>query len=556
MNNRKSILCLFLLFLLSLGSLSVNAQTVSKVFKEQTLKTVLKEIESQTGLSIIYQKNEINENKKVNATFENTPVVEALSSILDKSLEVNLKNKMIVISLKKQMPGDDKTKVRSINGKILDENGEPVIGASVAIQGTTLGSITNVDGEYTLANVPENAEVTISFIGYQTLTFKANDKALQNVTLKEDSEMLDEVVVVGYGVQRKRDVTTSISSMKASELAVPVSSVDQALVGKMTGVQVSQPNGIPGGGLSIKVRGSGSITAGTEPLYVVDGFPMSGEAGNGTGQNVSPLSSINMNDIESIEVLKDASAAAIYGSRGANGVVIITTKQGKEGKDMKPTVQYDGYVGFQQRTKKIDMLDAYEYARLSYDGHNNAYLDLLESKGIEGSINDSNEVRNQKLGKKPDVINQAYLLPPEIMPYINGETGLTNTDWQDEVMRTGIVTSHNLSLSGGNKAARYFISGNYMKEQGIVIGSDFEQMGARGKVDANYKKFTFGTNLSFNYSVYNIVPTEDRYKEETIVASALAMSPTMPVYNADGSYNFDQWNWQYKHPQIVRLPVP
>ena len=546
MNNRKSILCLFLLFLLSLGSLSVNAQTVSKVFKEQTLKTVLKEIESQTGLSIIYQKNEINENKKVNATFENTPVVEALSSILDKSLEVNLKNKMIVISLKKLMPGDDKTKVTSINGKILDENGEPVIGASVAIQGTTLGSITNIDGEYTLANVPENAEVTISFIGYQTLTFKANDRALQNVTLKEDSEMLDEVVVVGYGVQRKRDVTTSISSMKASELAVPVSSVDQALVGKMTGVQVSQPNGIPGGGLSIKVRGSGSITAGTEPLYVVDGFPMSGEAGN-----VSPLSSINMNDIESIEVLKDASAAAIYGSRGANGVVIITTKQGKEGKDMKPTVQYDGYVGFQQRTKKIDMLDAYEYAWLSYDGHNNAYLDLLESKGLEGSINDSNEVRNQKLGKKPDVINQAYLLPPEIMPYINGETGLTNTDWQDEVMRTGIVTSHNLSLSGGNKAARYFISGNYMKEQGIVIGSDFEQMGARGKVDANYKKFTFGTNLSFNYSVYNIVPTEDRYKEETIVASALAMSPTMPVYNADGSYNFDQWNWQYKHPQIV-----
>ena len=551
MNNRKSILCLFLLFLLSLGSLSVNAQTVSKVFKEQTLKTVLKEIESQTGLSIIYQKNEINENKKVNATFENTPVVEALSSILDQSLEVNLKNKMIVISLKKLMPGDDKTKVKSITGKILDENGESVIGASVAVQGTTLGSITNIDGEYTLANVPENAEVTISFIGYQTLTFKANDKALQNITLKEDSEMLDEVVVVGYGVQRKRDVTTSISSMKASELGVPVSSVDQALVGKMSGVQVSQPNGIPGGGLSIKVRGSGSITAGTEPLYVVDGFPMSGEAGNGTGQNVSPLSSINMNDIESIEVLKDASAAAIYGSRGANGVVIITTKQGKEGKDMKPTVQYDGYVGFQQRTKKIDMLDAYEYAWLSYDGHNNAYLDLLESKGIEGSINDSNEVRNQKLGKKPDVINQAYLLPPEIMPYINGETGLTNTDWQDEVMRTGIVTSHNLSLSGGNKAARYFISGNYMKEQGIVIGSDFEQMGARGKVDANYKKFTFGTNLSFNYSVYNIVPTEDRYKEETIVASALAMSPTMPVYNADGSYNFDQWNWQDKHPQIV-----
>lgn len=197
------------------------------------------------------------------------------------------------------------------------------------------------------------------------------------------------------------------------------------------------------------------------------------------------------------------------------------------------------------------MLDAYEYAKLSYDGHNNAYLDLLESKGIPGSITDTNDERNAKLGKKPGTINQAYLLPPEIMPYINGEKGLINTDWQDEVMRTALTHNHNLSLSGGNKSTRYFISGNYMKEEGIVIGSEFEQMGARGKVDANYKKFAFGTNLSFNYSVYDIVPTEDRYKNETIVASALAMAPIMPVYNPDGSYNFDQWNWQYKHPQIV-----
>lgn len=156
---------------------------------------------------------------------------------------------------------------------------------------------------------------------------------------------------------------------------------------------------------------------------------------------------------------------------------------------MKPTVQYDGYVGFQQRTKKIDMLDAYDYAKLSYDGHNNAYLDLLESKGIQGSITDTNDERNTKLGKKPGTINQAYLLPPEIMPYINGETGLTNTDWQDEVMRTALTHSHNLSLSGGNSSTRYFISGNYMKEEGIVIGSEFEQMGARGKVDTSYKRF-------------------------------------------------------------------
>ena len=165
MNNRKSILCLFLLFLLSLGSLSVNAQTVSKVFKEQTLKTVLKEIESQTGLSIIYQKNEINENKKVNATFENTPVVEALSSILDKSLEVNLKNKMIVISKKGAIKNNNQIKQKTITGKIADDKGEPVIGASIIIEGTSQGTITNIDGEYTLANVPENSMITISSVG-------------------------------------------------------------------------------------------------------------------------------------------------------------------------------------------------------------------------------------------------------------------------------------------------------------------------------------------------------------------------------------------------------
>ena len=232
MNNRKSILCLFLLFLLSLGSLSVNAQTVSKVFKEQTLKTVLKEIESQTGLSIIYQKNEINENKKVNATFENTPVVEALSSILDQSLEVNLKNKMIVISKREQTSSGDSLKKRTITGKVVDDKGEPVIGASIAVQGTTLGTITNLDGEYTLANVSENSEVTVSFIGYKTLTFKANDKSLSKITLKEDTEMLEEVVVIGYGSMNKRDVTTSIARVGGEELKdMPVTGFDQALVG-------------------------------------------------------------------------------------------------------------------------------------------------------------------------------------------------------------------------------------------------------------------------------------------------------------------------------------
>lgn len=545
--------CFLALFFCVVASFTAYAQKVTINLQQVKLEKVFDAITQQTGLTVAYSRPTINPDRIVSIKADSEELSSVLSRLLSESnITFEIGRKRIFLKGKKE--GDSSLlqtgKTQRVTGTIVDVNGEPIIGASILVKGTTKGTITDINGHFNL-EAPEKGVLVISYIGYKAIELPVSDKGLGKITLKEDNEMIDEVVVVGYGVQRKRDVTTSISSMKASELAVPVSSVDQALVGKMSGVQVSQPSGIPGGGLSIKVRGSGSITAGTEPLYVVDGFPMSSDAGSGPGQSVSPLSTINMNDIESIEVLKDASAAAIYGSRGANGVVIITTKNGKEGKNLKPTIQYDGYVGFQQRTKKIEMLDVYEYAKLSYDGHNNAYLDLLESKGIEGSIYDSNEVRNQKLGKKPDVINQAYLLPPEIMPYINGETGLTNTDWQDVVMRTGITQNHNLSLSGGNKSARYFISGNYMKDEGIVIGSGFEQMGARGKIDANYKRITFGSNMSFNYSVYDIVPTEDRYKAETIVASALAMSPIMPVYNADGSYNFDQYNWQYKNPQII-----
>ena len=546
----------FLLALLcfSLASgYSAYAQKVTINLQNVKLEKVFDAITKQTGLSVAYSRPTVNPDQNVSIIATNEELSDVLKRLFagtNVAFEIG-EEKIYLKDGKTSSNGSQQVKTKNVSGVIVDTNGEPVIGASVLVKGTTNGTITDMDGKFTINDVPENSTLDISYIGYKTLTLKATDKNLSRLVLHEDTEVLDEVVVVGYGVQRKRDVTTSISSMKASELAVPVSSVDQAIVGKMTGVQVTQPSGMPGGGFTIKVRGSGSITAGTEPLYVVDGFPMSSEAGSGTGQNVSPLSTINMNDIESIEVLKDASAAAIYGSRGANGVVIITTKKGKEGKNLKPIVQYDGYIGFQKRTKKIDMLDAYEYAQLSYDAHNNSYLDLLAKKGIQGSISDTNEERNIKLGNKPDLINQAYLLPPEIMPYINGEQGLTNTDWQDEVMRTALTHSHNLSLSGGNQSVKYFISGNYSNEEGIVIGSGFEQMGARGKVDAKFKKFAFGTNLSFNYSVYDIVPTEDRFKEETIVASALAMSPIMPVYNPDGSYNFDQWNWQYSKAQIV-----
>lgn len=480
MNNRKSILCLFLLFLLSLGSLSVNAQTVSKVFKEQTLKTVLKEIESQTGLSIIYQKNEINENKKVNATFENTPVVEALSSILDKSLEVNLRNKMIVISKKEQTSSGDSLKKRTITGKVVDDKGESVIGASIAVQGTTLGTITNLDGEYTLANVPENSEVTVSFIGYKTLIFKTNDKTLSKITLKEDTEMLDEVVVVGYGTVKKRDLTGSISSVNAQKIAdVPVTSVVEALQGRSPGVVVSNTSWEPGSEPSIFVRGKRSITASNGPLYVVDGIPITGG-----------VSEISPADIESMEILKDASATAIYGSRGANGVIIITTKQGKEG---KTKVDYNGYVGFQTIQNKLDMMNGAEYAEYTREAYRN-------STGKNKYLSDvPNKEQDMLL---PMFSQDAYVLESVLMGYDeNGNydpSKVRSNDWFDAVTRQGFLTEHQLNIRGGGAKTSFMASATYNKVDGVVK-------------DQSYQRYSVRLNLSHTINKYIKIGGQTQY---------------------------------------------
>lgn len=275
-------------------------------------------------------------------------------------------------------------KKKNVSGVIVDTNGEPVIGASVLVKGTTNGTITDMDGKFTINDVPENSTLDISYIGYKTMTLKATDKNLSRLVLHEDTEVLDEVVVVGYGVQRKRDVSTAVSSVKAEALANnPASDFRQALVGKMPGVQVTTPSGDPEGSVSIRVRGISTVNAGSDPLYIVDGVPM--ERG---------FANMNTNDIESIEVLKDASAAAIYGSRGSNGVVLITTKKGTS---EKLTVQYDGYYGIQNVSKKLPMMNAYQFAEFARDGHNNAYL--AEVPGA--SPDDPNSVRPQSYHQIP-----------------------------------------------------------------------------------------------------------------------------------------------------------
>lgn len=521
----------FLLALLcfSLASgYSAFAQKVTINLKNVKLEKVFDAITKQTGLSVAYSRPTVNPDQNVSISATNEELSEVLKRLFagtNVAFEIG-EEKIYLKDVKSSSKESKPVRTKTVSGVIVDTNGEPVIGASVLVKGTNNGTITDLDGKFTVNDVPENSTLDISYIGYKTLTLKATDKNLARLVLHEDTEVLDEVVVVGYGVQRKRDVSTAVSSVKAEALANnPASDFRQALVGKMPGVQVTTPSGDPEGSVSIRVRGISTVNAGSDPLYIVDGVPM--ERG---------FANMNTNDIESIEVLKDASAAAIYGSRGSNGVVLITTRKGTS---EKLTVQYDGYYGIQNVSKKLPMMNAYQFAEFARDGHNNAYL--AEVPGA--SPDDPNSVRPKSY----------HQIPTELFPYLEGQPGLTDTDWQDAIFRTAGTTGHNISLSGKTNNVNYFVSGNYMNKEGIIINSDFKKYSMRMNIDGKYKRLKFGVNFAPSYSTSNSV---DASGAGGIVQSALMMPPVWPVYNEDGSYNY-QGNgyWRigtdYQHNEIL-----
>lgn len=541
-----------ILYLLCLSFVSLNMfAQISVDIKDKPIKDVLKEIEKVSVYKFFYNEELKGLDAIVSLTVSDATIDVTMKQLLNKS---NLSYEkqtgdIILLTPKKTQESSQKEKKR-ITGVIHDEKGEAIIGASIQLKGNaTVGTITNLDGVFTL-EVPSDAVLTVSYVGYDPTEIKTEGKTSFNIILYEDTQLLDEVVVVGYGVQRKRDVTTSISSLRASDIQdMAVTSIEQALVGRMAGVQITQPNGTPGAGFDIKVRGVGTVTAGSSPLYVIDGVPLSDDVGSATGITVSPLASIEMSDVESIEVLKDASAAAIYGSRGSNGVVIITTKKGKEG---KPVVSYSGYLGAQMITDKIEVLNAYEYANLVFDGHNASYRDALAKAGKVNLYDPwhTNEERWANLKTGAINLNQGWMMLPEVLPYVKGENGLIDTDWQDEILRTGFITKHNLSISGGNNNIRYLVSGNYQNDKGVVVNSDFEKMGFRTKVDMNYGKWKFGGNINLTRNIYNLVNTEGRYGDDGVLSLALGAAPIYPVKNEDGEYNFEHNNTSYGNSKL------
>lgn len=484
MNNRKGLMRLLLLVSFCVSAVALQAQVISKTFKNEPLKTVLKEVEKQTGLSVIYKTDEVNENKRISATFKNASLQEVMDKVLDKSLTYQLQNKMIVILKKAQQPKGNATK-KNIAGTVVDENGEPVIGASVTVKGTSLGTITDFDGNYLLNDVPADASVSISYIGYQSREMNAaNSQNLARIVLKEDSKVLDEVVVVGYGVQKKSDITGSVTSVKSAELlSAPNASTAQALQGRVAGVVVQNTSGAPSGSATIRIRGANSLTYGNDPLIIIDGV----QDGN--------IGSLNPNQIESIEVLKDAAALSVYGSKGANGVILVTTKNGKTG---KPQLSYNSFVSFDQVRRTLPSLNAREYALLMNEA------------------------------QKENDLNPIF--GPDDIP-LEGNS----TDWQDKIFRKALSQSHNISISGAKENISYFIAGGYVNKDGIVQNTNFKQYTLR----ANLKvQATSRLNLSLNtFASYDETHNGDY---EQAINAALQWSPTKRIYDSESEGGYTQ----------------
>ncbi|MFV0405101.1 MAG: TonB-dependent receptor [Bacteroides graminisolvens] len=481
---------LFLLFLCTFSAFAVDAHsqnarvTIHKV--QVPLEDILNEIESQTDYLFLYT-NEIDVDRKATVKVKSQPVSQLLNGLLAKSgITYQMEGTHIILSEKKveeHQALPDKIKV---TGTVKDANGEVIIGASVVEENTTNGTITDISGNFVLT-VSDNAVVKVSYIGYVAQEVKAVQGKSLNIVLREDTKTLDEVVVIGYGIQRKGDVTSSVASIKSEDFSKgAVKDVGQLIQGKVAGLAITNPSGDPTSGTQIKLRGTNTIGgANTDPLVLIDGVPGS-------------LSTVAPEDVESVDVLKDGSAAAIYGTRGTNGVILITTKQAK-GAQIN-SVEYNGYVSTSQIVKKLDMLTADEF-RAMYP---------TEDHGA-------------------------------------------NTDWLEEITRTPLTHVHNLSLQGGNSSTSYIANLNYKSGQGIMLKSGIESF--QGRIEILHKMFDGKLQLKFG-----MIGKKNQFSSTSSAGSfngytyrqAILRNPTDPVKNEDGTWYENLNKFEYENP-VARL---
>ena len=421
-----------------------------------------------------------------------------------------------------------------ISGTVKSESGDPLVGASVIVKGaTTRGTIVEVDGTYSIS-AAEGETLVYDCLGFVSQEVKLTGKSRIDIVMIEDTNFLDETIVVGYAPMRKSDFTGSIASVKSDELQKSTATVGQALVGRVAGVEIRQSNGAPGAGVNIRVRGVNSLTASTSPLYVVDGYPVADD------------DFINPNDIESIEILKDAASAAIYGSRGASGVVLITTKRGRDNE--KATVTYDFSYGVQTLGRKVDLLNAREFAELYVEARNNSYWAYCQKGGVAYDPKDDNATRVAKLkaaGITQGVDNIG--LSPFFWDFSKNDYASTafmyDTDWQDEYFKRAGMMRHNVSVSGGTKNIKYMASVGYLDQNGIIAPSKHRQINARVNIDAQIsKRLSMAASYSMTDTKTREVKTygrsngggENSEGADGATQGCLVAIPNFPAYN-DGS---------------------
>lgn len=395
---------------------------------------------------------------------------------------------------------------KKITGLVSDEMG-PIIGASVIIKGTSNGSVTDINGKFTI-DVKTGSTIVVSYVGYKTKEIKLGNQTTYSIRLEEDKKVLDEVVVVGYGTMRKSDLSGASVNMGEDKLKGSIiTSLDQSLQGRAAGVTAMSTSGAPGTSSSIRVRGQATINANAEPLYVIDGvivqsggqsgadYGLGDALGNGKMSTISPLSTIAPEDIVSMEILKDASATAIYGAQGANGVVLITTKHGKAG---QAKFTYNGMLAISRQTKRLDIMNLREYA--------DYYNDFVETGQADKNAIYSNPTL---LGK--------------------------GTNWQDAIFQTAIQHQHQVSAQGGTDKVQYYVSGSYMNQEGTIIGSNFERLSVRTNLDAQLKPWLkLGVNATFSNTNDDLKLADS---DEGIINYSLTTLPDIPIYNIDGSYS-------------------
>ncbi|QEE49774.1 SusC/RagA family TonB-linked outer membrane protein [Flavobacterium alkalisoli] len=487
----------------------INTPKVSFKSEKATLVNIFSTLSEKTNYKFSYGESIIEDKNLYTVTYTNSPIETVLKDLSQKAhFTYNISNKLVLI--KKEAAVKNISDVQqTVKGKVLDENGMPLPGASVMEVGTNNIVATDLDGNFEIM-VAQGKILEVSFIGYKTRSVLVDSDSL-SIQLESNASELDEVVVVGYGKQTKADLTGSVTQLEEDNFRLGVNvSADQLLQGKVAGVRVVQASGEPGAPMDVTIRGVGSIRSGSTPLFVVDGVPLTNDDASPAGQNVgfgtsrakNPLNFLNTSDIESISVLKDASAAAIYGARGSNGVVIITTKKGKKG---EATFTVDSYLGFSKVSKKLDVLSASEYR--------NALTDPAFDHGGD-------------------------------------------TDWQDVIYRNAVTTNNVMAFSKQTDTGNYYVSLGQMDQEGIVNNSNFKRTSGRINAAESFfdKRLRLSANLTASETVDNGVPTsDDGGSNGQLIIHTLMANPTQPVFDENGEYQNFNMNAHYNPAYLLSI---